>query len=344
MNRILSVDSFRLAAIIGVIAIHTSPFRLQEAVQDEVFQYIYITINQLARFAVPFFFVISGYFWGVKVRKGHPPIALAGNNAKRIFFLFVAWSLIYLLPLNFSAFFQYGTLGPLKVVYWNIIYLTENPVILIMQGTKAHLWFFVGLLFSLAISAVFVEKKWFKSLIVLSLVLFVTGVFSKAYVDSPLGIESGFDTRFGPFFGTLLFVSGYYISGYETSHNWLKYGFFIFLFGCVSHFLEIYFLFKAYGTNPIHDYVFGTYFMGVGTALMALSNHPVLRSQSLGWLGKMTLGVYAIHFIYVDMFAYIDEKINTPIWELAYIFIVLTLSIITVIVFSKNRFTNRLVS
>jgi surface polysaccharide O-acyltransferase-like enzyme len=344
MNRILSVDSFRLAAIIGVIAIHTSPFKLQEPGQNEVYQYIYITINQLARFAVPFFFVISGYFWGIKLRMGRPPAELSGDAAKRLFFLFIAWCLIYLLPLNIGAFFKYGILGQLKVVYWNIVYLIENPVVLIMQGTKAHLWFFVGLLFSLAISAVFVEKKWFRSLLVLSLVLYVTGVFSKAYIDSPLGIETGFDTRFGPFFGTLLFVSGYFISGYETSHNWLKYGFILFLFGCVTHFIEIYFLFNVYGTNPIHDYVFGTYFMGVGTALMALSNHPVLRSQILGWLGKMTLGVYVVHLIYVDMFSYIDEKINTPVWEIAYIFLVLALSIFTVAVLSKNRFTNRLVS
>ncbi len=55
--------------------------------------------------------------------------------AKRITMIFFAWSLIYLLPLNIGAFMITGV-GPIKVSYWNVVGLLNEPVSLLMQGTK----------------------------------------------------------------------------------------------------------------------------------------------------------------------------------------------------------------
>ena len=54
--------------------------------------------NQLARFAVPMFFVFAGYFWA---RHGDAPAALlAGARAMvpRLLARFATWSLIFLIP------------------------------------------------------------------------------------------------------------------------------------------------------------------------------------------------------------------------------------------------------
>lgn len=110
MNRMKSVDVFRFFAIIGIIAIHTTPFNLSPSDENEIYNFIAITINPLARSAVPFLFTISGYFWGKKIRNGYEPIPLSYKMAKRLSTIFLIWCFIYLLPYNLGAFYNYGIL------------------------------------------------------------------------------------------------------------------------------------------------------------------------------------------------------------------------------------------
>lgn len=61
-SRIESVDLFRLLAIFCVIMIHAKPFLGSTLFGCGVNNYLGIFINQISRFAVPFFFTISGFF------------------------------------------------------------------------------------------------------------------------------------------------------------------------------------------------------------------------------------------------------------------------------------------
>ncbi|RYZ94923.1 MAG: hypothetical protein EOO68_19420 [Moraxellaceae bacterium] len=159
MDRIESVDVFRLIAIIAVICLHTSPFYGPTFSNNHLYEYLAIIIDQTARFAVPFFFVISGYFWGVKVRAGSDPLVSANKMGKKILLIFLFWSFIYLLPYNILSVFKFGIFGPIKIAYWNILGLLEAPLSIFFQGTKMHLWFLVALLCALYISAVFIKYK-----------------------------------------------------------------------------------------------------------------------------------------------------------------------------------------
>lgn len=341
MKRIVSVDLFRLLAILAIIALHTKPF---DARPDTDYQTLEILINQLARFAVPFFFIMSGYFWGRKVREGIDPFPLSTKYIKRIFFIFVGWNLIYLLPTNFGTITVHGLLGPVKVVWWHLQELFSNPLLLILEGTKEHLWFLVSLMIAIAISAVFVKRQWKSVLLVFSILLYVLGVLAKSYADTPVGITIGIDSRYGPFFSTCLFVIGYLLSGQSPNSRWLIYGAIILLFSTLAHFTEIYFLWKWFGTSlTIHEYVFSTAFMGMGMAMMALSNHPILQNSYYGDLGKKTLGIYAIHAIYVDMFQVLDWQIHSVLWEIGYLIMVCVLSIISVNLMAKYKYTQKLV-
>ncbi|MEK7748383.1 MAG: acyltransferase [Nitrospirota bacterium] len=343
MNRIESVDVFRLLAVIAVITLHSAPLSADLARDDEIYKYLDVVMNQIARFAVPFFFVISGYFWGLKVRRTDNPIPLTNIMAKRIGIIFISWCFIYLLPLNLSSIFEYGILGPVKVVYWNILNLAKQPTTLLMQGTRDHLWFLVGLLFSLYISVFFVHKRFVKTLFVFSIFLYTFGLLAKAYSSTPVGIDVDFNTRNGPFFGLLLFVSGFMISRFDPSVKWLSYGLLISCFGFVLHFSEIYLLWKYFGISLEQDYVIGTYFMGVGVATVALSNHRIFRVPALSTIGRMVLGIYAIHVIFVDLFRVVDKQIDHPFWEISYVILVLGLSVVSVVLLSKNRITQKIV-
>lgn len=95
---------------------------------------------------------------------------------------------------------------------------------------------------------------------------------------------------------------------------------------------------SVYHVWPLgHDYVFGTYLEGLGAALIAFSNHASLRMDYLSRFGKYTLGIYAIHYIFVDILMNFDKHISSPLWEIASVFIVFILSVGSTLVLSKYK-------
>jgi surface polysaccharide O-acyltransferase-like enzyme len=63
MSRIDSVDTVKLIAITAVIAIHTNPFSHNTENVSSIYYCLNIIINQLARFAVPFFCYFRLLLW-----------------------------------------------------------------------------------------------------------------------------------------------------------------------------------------------------------------------------------------------------------------------------------------
>ena len=150
------MDVLRTIAIVFVIAIHTVPFQDPLFPIGQTFDFATL-INQAARFAVPLFFVLSGYFWAQKLSVEKLVVGPTVKMVKRIMTIFLFWSLIYLLPTNIVQAFEYGFLGPFKQFYWNLSNAAGRPFLTLMQGTKDHLWFLNGLLCSLIIAATFVR-------------------------------------------------------------------------------------------------------------------------------------------------------------------------------------------
>ena len=341
MDRIESVDFFRLLAIIAVISIHTHAYGQAMTAETYHTYNLVIFVDQFARFAVPFFFTISGYFWGVKARKTGAPLEVSLFMAKRIFFILFVWSAFYLLPLGDFQNFANGPFQLVKEMYWNALKLASDPLTLIMQGTKIHLWFLVGLLWSVAISSILVKYNRIRILIVLSIALYATGLLAKSYSFTPFGIHVDFNTRNGPFFGTIFFVSGYVLSSLKPDETWLAKGLIVMGVGYVMHFTELYVIWRHYGQSPFQDYVIGTYFMGIGAAMASLSNHRLFRFELLGKIGQLTLGIYVIHLAFADMLRqyFKTEHLNWGLYFLA----VWILSLTTVMILSLNRFSRKLV-
>jgi len=343
MSRIQSIDVFRVFAIIAVISIHTTPFRGVE--NNQAYTLLNVAINQGARFAVPFFFVISGFFFAKKIYGGRQLLPTTTSTLKRLLAIWLFFSVIYILPYNLIAAFEYGALGPIKVVYWNLLRIADDPIQFIFQGTKGHLWFLVSLCISIIITSLFFkcfQRNHLALLIIFSVALYVFGLLAKAYAGTPVGINIDFNTRNGPFFSTVFFVMGLVLSRLKLNQNYLYYGLLVLFLGYTIHLGEIYYLYSAYGTWPTsHDYVFGTLFVGLGVSLMALSNHPLLNSQGLSVIGRYTLGIYAIHFVFVDMLRSIDKEVSSPVWEVGYVFIVFLLSVSITLLLSKSERLNK---
>lgn len=343
MERNKSVDVIRVIAIFAVVVIHTRPFPhgfFNIGIDFNVGD----LLNQISRFAVPFFFVISGYYWASKFTDSESSFNFSIKMAKRISKLFLAWSLIYLLPTNIAEALSHGMLGPIKVIYWNIYDAIYHPMTTLMQGTKVHLWFLISLLCSLIISSILVDRNMKRSLIALSLFLYIIGLCGKSYSNTPIGFQIDLNFRNGPFFGLIFFVSGYFLNRRDPKDCWLLIGIIFTVLGFALHFFELYMLQQYWDTATRQDYVVGTYFVGVGVSLIALSNPPILRIGHLSFIGPLVLGIYAIHFVFIDLLLPLGSSLyGNASWEIGYPIAVFVLSLVTVYGMSRLRWTRSLV-
>ena len=213
-----------------------------------------------------------------------------------------------------------------------------------MQGTRVHLWFLAALLCSLGISSFLVGKKQYKTLIALSVGLYLIALLAKAYSCTPVGIKMAFNARNGPFYGTIFFVTGYFLSKLTPNPAWFSKGIALFTIGFLIHFSELYLLHRFYGTHPYTiEFSIGSSFMGVGVGVASLSNNALLRSASLSYVGKFTLGIYAVHLVFVDLLQPFFKFTSSWFSELSYIALVLMLSVASVMLLSKNEITRRIV-
>jgi surface polysaccharide O-acyltransferase-like enzyme len=342
-QRMESVDVARVVAVLAVIAIHTSPFEFKlQTIGEEVD--LATVINQISRFAVPMFSVLAGYFWANKFENDSCLFQSTISLAKRIAFLYVAWSAIYLLPTNLIDSFAYGALGPIKRIYWNLRSAASQPLVTLFEGTKVHLWFLASLLCCIGISAVLIRFNLKRSLVILALILYFLGLAGKAYSDSPFGFQSSFNFRYGPFFLLIFFITGYFLQRKKTKDSWFSIGCFIFVFGFILQFFELHILNTKWGVSLAQDYVVGTFFLGTGAALIALSNTKLLHLSRIASIGKLVLGIYASHYIFIDLLSPIDKRYAGDIlWDVAFVCAVFFLSYVTALGCSKYQLTKKLV-
>ena len=344
MGRIKSVDVLRTIAIIFIIAIHTLPFQHPSLPVGQKFDFATL-INQFARFAVPFFFVLSGYFWAQKLHDEDCVTSHTIKTVKRIAAISFFWSLIYLLPTNIIQALDNGLLGPIKQFYWNLSSAANKPHLTLVQGTKGHLWFLHSLICSLIISAIFVRLGLERLLFFFAIVLYLIGLAAKAYSNTPLGLHYTFNFRNGPFFSLLFFVTGFFLQRRSTSPSWFPIGCAIAIFGFILHLFELKVLNDVWGVSMNQDYVAGTYFFGLGAALMAFSNTKWLESDFLALIGPRVLGIYTSHYVFVDLFAPFAARFaGHALWDLSYIAIVFFTSYYFSRILANYRLTKILVT
>lgn len=149
------LDCFRLIAALLVIAIHTSPLTSFSGEADFFFTRV------LARIAVPFFLMVTGFFFPSdpdKLRK----------SLKKLCLLYGAAILLYL-PLGLYA------------GHYRALYFTDALRMLLFDGSFYHLWYFPAAITGMII--VFALKRVLKlrRICVISVVLYVIGLFGDSY-------------------------------------------------------------------------------------------------------------------------------------------------------------------
>ena len=340
--RIDSIDAMRVLAMLAVIQIH-SPWYSRVNVTSLNPATI---ADQFARFAVPFFFVISGYLWASRSSAVGDYWLRSVAISKRVILIFFFWSFVYAIGPSLYLVRQEG-LDSLLANILSVVYPFDpiRFVSAVLQGTKNHLWFLPALAIAALISGALLERGRELTLFVLATLLFAVGLAGSAYADAPYGFTSDFNFRNGPFFSLIMFASGYAIHRYGQDLALLPIGIGLAAGGFVLQLFETTWIYRQWGTPLLHDYIVGTYFFGLGMSMIALSNTPYLRVKALSSIGPLILGVYASHYYFVEHVRWLEQIVENPYLRgPAYLAVVFLLALGTSFMLAQWRGTKQFVT
>ncbi|GFI10113.1 serine/alanine racemase [Lachnospiraceae bacterium] len=154
-----AIDRFKLLAAFLVIAIHTSPLTSLSPEAD------YILTRVLARTAVPFFFMVTGYFVLPKALEDR---TYGFAYLKRIGLIYLVSVVLYL-PVGIYAghFKGAGIISVLKMIF--------------LDGTFYHLWYLPALLLGFALLLLLLRALPFKAAGAVCVLLYLAGLFGDSY-------------------------------------------------------------------------------------------------------------------------------------------------------------------
>lgn len=290
-TKIASLELGRIIAMLAIIGLHCQMALTYWQIDD--IPWVGYLLNQMARFAVPLFFLISGYL--IQPKLTATPLSTLKSYAIPLLKIWLVWSILSLLmPFNFQVVAEHGYLAE-RQGYWG--YLGQAPLNSLLEGGLVHLWFIPALIIAVAIVALclhFQRRSW---LVPIAVLLYLYGVLAGSY--QPLTeIASPFFTRNGPFFSTLFVVIGFVIRDKNLSLSPVK-ALALVIIGIAIHFGQAWSLMKFDIVFNSHDFLFGTEIWATGMFLLLLcfpnwGNHAVTFA-----LSRYVLGVYVCHLLII---------------------------------------------
>lgn len=193
MRRVNSFDTMKFFGIFAVIVIHSGLFYNYLKPGPNHYQ---ATVNIIARFAVPFFFMVSGYLFCKKIENR----SLGDHTLKylkRLLIPFIKWNLIYFI---FAGLAWYWWQEP-----------SAKEFILYGTGFSIHLWYLMGLIQAVLLLLPFILMKKEKIALLISGTLLIFGLLGQSYkflYKVPIFTAEG-DYRNGLFFGFFFLTAGY---------------------------------------------------------------------------------------------------------------------------------------
>lgn len=199
------IDLFRLVAVILVVMNHTYPLAGINESAD------FVLTRIIARVAVPFFFMVSGFFVLPSVTEKNKDYSTVFKNIKKLIKLYgiaiVVYSPIYIYSGYITG--EKGVIDIFKDVLFN--------------GTFYHLWYLPAAIIGMLLVSCLLKRFKIFHVFLIAVVLYIIGLFGDSYYgvsqQIPLvkefynWIYIFFDyTRNGIFFAPLFFILGAMIS------------------------------------------------------------------------------------------------------------------------------------
>lgn len=327
-KRHAGIDIGRFIAIIGVVLVHSAGAGRFLKAETNINPYQFgidagVIIEQLCRFAVPFFFCTSGYF--LSRQNGRPLSDVLKGIAIRLVPIYCVWSLFYVLITSKRLLWLSD---PLYILEW-----------LVNGGPGFHLWFLPALGLNMALAFYLRQSCTWKMLFVVAAMLYMAGLMIGSYLPlfvphpDPVFIIVSRDL---PCFGLIFVVAGMYLA--EKQLKALAVSFAVCVAGAVLHMVEATMLDKA-GLMPfqMNNYLLGTLAFGVGAFMIVLhfKNLPK-QLEFFAKIGRFSTGIYAVHIFFIWIAGRTIKP--TELYErLTIAFFVLMLSCLTAFVVKRIK-------
>jgi len=319
--RLKRIDIFRLFAIFMIVWAHSQFFDGIKA--ESVFaQGLEIGVVLVARFSIQFFFIVSGYFVGGKIiEDSSRAIQIAWKQTKKMLPIFLVWSVVYALE-NPQALIRLAT---------------KDPIALIFEGPRLHLWFLVSMMLTVWLFAIWPLNKKGYSFLIFGAVLYIIGLLGGSYIYTPIGMDLDFNTRNGIFFSALFFAIGVLIAVRKPNVSpaiaWGTY-----FAGFATYSLEAYFLWAKWSMLPIrHDYLIGSIPYGIGAFLVALTARRETKLDIiLAPFNKYVLGIYVSHLLFLDLWKPLGATVNPILWSFLFPVLIFGSSLLAIVLLSKT--------
>lgn len=277
MSKSYGIEYLRLIGFFAVVVIHANALDLFG--DWRVTGYV---SDQLSRFAVPGFFIISGYLW--KREEIAKPHAASWKLVSKIVPIFVAWIAIYMIA-EFSGLYprEFGV----KIAAYLAVPFTGGP--------GFHLWFLSALVLGSALCWIAIDRFGERTALISACCLYASGVLIGTYghlwgLRFPL-----FTYRNGIIEAPVLLMIGYLLQGSRFLHANRLFFATMALGGIVVQISEG----ILSGRFPATvEYSFGTVPFSVGLFGLFLS----VNISDRGW-GKAVLGAYLIHLFVLKVLA-----------------------------------------
>lgn len=329
-ERNCSIDICRLFFAITVVALHSGIF---DVLPERVSYYL---SGIFLRIAVPFFFVVAGYYYLQKIVSGKS-VKIFFKYLRRIFIQYCLWSLVYFIVFLVSS--GYKDIGNyLLVCLKNFFFF----------GSNFHLWFCLGLILAVTVCTALVRLFNGWVLIVFSWILFILACLGCGYYG--LGIEIPvlsdlyryvyFDTIRGivltsiPFFALGLVIYKIKLRFSSKINNIWLIVLLVFFIGCLVAELYLIRRFNLFENTAIIVSIYPL----VTVLLLFLIKNPMRKFNKLGSYCKaMANFTYFSHPLIMGLI--MSLKFFSP-W-LVFVFVVLICCLIAFVIRKINwRYTN----
>lgn len=302
IKRNFSIDMLRVVSMLSIVAIHVF-CNMKDSFDENTLKWVNGYI-QVTNFAVPVFFMISGFVMAdILTSKDKHQLKYTASKTLKIYKIFLIWSLIYLV---FKNDFN------IQRIYWTVNKISISNLFC-GAGFSEHLWFLPVL--CVGYFAIYTVSRYYNKLFLL---FFTAGVYIF------LGLFSGYYREILNIFSKPInnnyFVGiSYCFSGLFLARNkeiLIKYSRYTTGFMVIGYFmviLESTFLFNnAAIVRP--DFLIGTFFYSIG--IFCFFNFFkfsfIEHNRFFAKIAKFSLGIYLIHplIIYYLKFSPIEKYLT----------------------------------
>ncbi|USK34466.1 acyltransferase [Bacillus sp. F19] len=298
MERNYAIDFIKFFAIFAVVVIHTFPLDSQIGL---------FILDNLSRFAVPFFFVASGYLFGIKILNTRESVVYFKRYVIKIAKIYVCWLIFYTIY-DVLVIYQSDSNVQQKLMKYFDEFTMLN-LLYFGKGTSGYqLWFLTSLIWSIIILFIFYRLKKINVLLILSFILNIIGLFGQSY---SMFCKISISTRDAIFFGLFYITLGFFfafnsqiIKSLKINANIYLYLFFVFSFLQV---MEGYILEKLLSGSH-GEYFISTIFLTVFLFSFALNNKQLGKGLFITKVGSNALGIYIIHVFFIKI---VEMGVNT---------------------------------